>query len=353
MSLDEVKRAIAESRLAVLPAERALTGEPRYTIAEVAERAGVPEDFLVEQQHALGMPRHERDARVLTDEDLEMARRFRRFLDAGLPQQGLLEVARVMGQAMENVAAASRDMVGTALLEAGDTEDRIAGRYADAATELGPLMGSVLQYQYRVRLREGLRRDAAVPPSALAAGELPDAREVAVGFADLVGFTRLGERLPAAELGRMSGRLGELAADLANPPVRLVKTIGDAAMLVSPDCEPLLGTLLDLLEASEDADDELPPLRAGAAQGLALPRGGDWYGHPVNLASRVTDVARPGSLLVTRELRDAVREELGVAGDGDAAEPYRWSRTRPRPFRGIKGQVSVYRARRREPDGSE
>jgi adenylate cyclase len=135
--------------------------------------------------------------------------------------------------------------------------------------------------------------------------------------------------------------------------VRLVKTIGDAAMLVSPEAEPLVGTLLDLLEASDDADDELPPLRAGAAHGRALPRGGDWYGHPVNLASRVTDAARPGSLLVTRELRDTVRGEFRDGGDGDRAEPYRWSRARPRHFRGIKGQVSVYRARRREPDGSE
>ena len=345
-----MKRAVAESRLAVLPAERALTGEPRYTIAEVAERAGVPEEFLVAQQHALGMPRHDRDVRALSDEDLEVARRARRFLDAGLPEQGLLEVARVIGHAMENVAAATRDVVGPALLEAGDTEEEIAGRYAEAATELGPLMGSILQHQYRVRLREGLRRDAAVPPSALAAGELPDAREVAVGFADLVGFTRLGERLPAAELGRLSGRLGEMAADLAEPPVRLVKTIGDAAMLVSPEGEPLVGTLLDLLAASDDSDDELPPLRAGAAHGIALPRGGDWYGHPVNLASRVTDAARPGSLLVTRELRDAVRDELGEEGDDEGAEPYRWSRVRPRHFRGIKGQVSVYRARRREPD---
>jgi adenylate cyclase len=345
--LEELKRAAAESRLAVLPAERALTGEPRYTAAEVAERAGISEDLLWAQQQALGMPRRGRDERALTDEDLEAAMLIGRFRDAGLPEEGQLEVARVIGHAMEAVAAATRDLVGPALLEAGATEEEMAARYAAAAAELGPLMGTILQHQYRVRLREGLRRDAALPPSALASGELPGGREIAVGFADLVGFTRLGERLPAADLGRLSGRLGKMADDLAEEPVRLIKTIGDAVMLVSNEPAPLVGTLLDLLEASEEDDEDFPQLRAGAAYGMALARGGDWYGHPVNLASRITDAARPGSLLVAGELHDAVEEDH--AGSQDEA-PYRWSRAPGRRFKGIDGRVALYRARRSEGD---
>jgi adenylate cyclase len=349
--LEELKRAVAESRLAVLPAERTLTGEQLYTAAEVAERSGVSEDFLLAQQQALGMPRRDPAERVFTDEDLESATQAGRFRDAGLPEDGQLEVARVIGHAMETVAAATRDLVGPALLEAGATEHEVARRYAAAAAELGPLMGTILQHQYRVRLREGLRRDAAVPPSALASGELPGGREIAVGFADLVGFTRLGERMPAGDLGRLSGRLGRMADDLAEEPVRLIKTIGDAVMLVSTEAAPLVGMMLDLLDASETAEEDFPQLRAGAAFGTALARGGDWYGHPVNLASRVTDAARPGSLLVAGELREAVEGELGAEGDDEeAAEgkgPYRWSRASGRRFKGVEGRVELYRVRRR------
>jgi len=347
--LEELKRAVAQSRLAVLPAERALTGEPRYTAAEVAERAGISEELLRAQQQALGMPRRDRDERAFSDEDLEAARLIARFRDAGLPEDGQLEVARVVGHALEGIAAATRDLVGPALLEAGATEDEVARRYATAAAELGPLMGTILQHQFRVRLREGLRRDAAVPPSALAAGELPGGREIAVGFADLVGFTRIGERLPAADLGRLSGRLGKMADDLAEGPVRLVKTIGDAVMLVSREPVPLVGTLLGLLDASEADEEDFPQLRAGGAYGTALARGGDWYGQPVNLASRITDAARPGSLLVARELRDAVDEGLTETGEDEA--PFRWSRAPARRFKGIDGRVELYRVRRRPESG--
>lgn len=114
--LDDLRRAVQENRLALLPAERALAGEARYAIDELAERTGVDADLLLAQQHALGMPRHTRGERMATEEDLRAAERLRRFLDAGLPADGLLEVARVVGQAMENVASASRELVGRALL---------------------------------------------------------------------------------------------------------------------------------------------------------------------------------------------------------------------------------------------
>ena len=65
--------------------------------------------------------------------------------------------------------------------------------------------------------------------------DLPGSREVAVCFADLVGFTRLGEEVAPEELGHLAARLEALAADAAEPPVKLVKTIGDAAMLTAPE----------------------------------------------------------------------------------------------------------------------
>jgi adenylate cyclase len=128
--------------------------------------------------------------------------------------------------------------------------------------------------------------------------------------------------------------LEALAGDAAEPPVRLVKTIGDAAMLASPQPEPLLAATLRLIEAADAEGEDFPQLRAGAAMGQALPRAGDWFGRPVNLASRITSVARPGSLLVERELRESVNEG------------YRWSFAGERRLRGIRGAVPLFRARR-------
>ena len=88
--------------------------------------------------------------------------------------------------------------------------------------------------------------------------------------------------------------------------MRLVKTIGDAAMLASPEPEPLLEAALALIEGAEAEGGDFPQLRAGAAFGPALARAGDWFGAPVNLASRITAVARPGSLLVDAPLYEAV-----------------------------------------------
>ena len=84
---------------------------------------------------------------------------------------------------------------------------------------------------------------------------------------------------------------------MIDAPVRLIKTIGDAAMLTSLEPEPLLDAALTLLDAAEAEAEDFPQLRAGIAIGPALSRAGDWFGRPVNLASRITQIARPGSLL--------------------------------------------------------
>ena len=83
---------------------------------------------------------------------------------------------------------------------------------------------------------------------------------------------------------------------------------------------------------------DFPQLRAGVASGEALSRAGDWYGRPVNPASRITAIARPGSVLATREVRDAVGDD------------YKWSTAGRRKIKGVEGQLGLYRARRPEPE---
>ena len=149
----------------------------------------------------------------------------------------------------------------------------------------------MLAHVFGVQQRNQIRQ-AAMDGTALQSGADPGAEELTFCFADLVGFTSLGESVPPDELGAVAQRLEELAIEAAEPPVRLVKTIGDAAMLSSRDTDAMVGAVLTLVDAVDRAED-LPALKAGIARGEALGRSGDWYGRPVNLASRVTGDRSP------------------------------------------------------------
>jgi adenylate cyclase len=146
VSLEELKEAVAEERLALLPAERVLEGEgERYTIDEIVELSGAPGDLFLRQRQALGLPLPPEGEAAFTDADVEGARRLKAFLDAGLPEEGILRTGRVIGMAMAQVAAASRELIGAALMRPGDTERDLGLRYAQAARELGPMLAPVLR----------------------------------------------------------------------------------------------------------------------------------------------------------------------------------------------------------------
>ena len=164
----------------------------------------------------------------------------------------------------------------------------------------------MIQDMLFMQLRHMMETEAVNAAERAAGKPLPGARLVTVAFADLVGFTRLGEVVSAEELGHLAGQLGGLARDLTAPPVRFIKTIGDAVMFVCPEPAPLLDTVLKLVEVV-DTDNDFPRLRGGVACGMAVSRAGDWFGSPVNVASRVTGVARPGAVLVADSVRDAAR----------------------------------------------
>jgi adenylate cyclase len=334
VELEELRQAVAENRLALVPVEQALDeGGPRYTWDDVVERSGLAAEEFDRTLRALGVPRPPPGERAFSEADLAAAKRVRQVRDAGISEEAQLESARVISRSMAAVADAVTRVFGDAFLRPGDTERDLAIRYAEATRTLRPLLSAGLEYVLTVRLRERIRQ-AAVGAAELESGHLPDAQPVAVCFADLVGFTKLGERLPAQEVGAVAGRLEALAAEVASPPVQLVKTIGDAAMLVSPEADTLVDAALSLVESAKREANRFPRLHVGVAYGPALGRAGDWYGRPVNLASRLTDFALPGSVVATEEVREA-------AGDG-----YRWSFAGKRRFKGIRGDVAVYRVRR-------
>jgi adenylate cyclase len=338
VSLEELRKAVEEDRLVLLPVERAFdAGEERFTAAEIAEGAGIDRDFLVRLLQALGAPIPDHEERAYTELDLEAAKRARHFMDVGLPKEAVLETSRIIGISMANLADANRDMVGEVFTEPGIDERELAMRYAAAAETMPPLLGETLLHAYRIHLREAIRQ-AVVTESELARGRLDGSDDVTIAFADLVGFTRLGESLEIEQIGQLTGRLFELAAEAARPPVRLVKMIGDAAMFSSRDPVPLMEAVVGLVDAA--GTEEMPSLKAGVATGPALGRGGDWYGRPVNLAARITSIARPDSVLAD----ESVKESLESA-NGDR---FRFSFAGRRHFKGISGETALHRVRAAE-----
>lgn len=332
--LEELRRAVAEDRLVLLPVERVLAGSgPRYTREEVAGLAGVDADLLARQWRALGMPDPVEGEKAFGESDVEAAKRVRILREnLGIPDDEMLQVSRVIGMNMSQLAAASRGLGQRVFSNPGDSEAEVARRFATIVEGLGPLLTPTLEYVLQLHLREQIRHDVFGDREISEGAE--SGREIAVAFADLVGFTKLGERLDPAEIGATGDRLGELAGDVARGPVRLVKLIGDAAMLSSNNPKALLDAALALVASSEEEGEGFPLLRAGVAYGRAVARAGDYYGRPVNLASRITAVARPGSVLCDEAMHDAAGEHA-----------YEWSFAGSRRLKGISGEAKLFRAR--------
>ena len=328
-SLEDLKAAVEEDRLALLLVERVLGG--RYTAEELEERTGFPAAQMLRIRRLLGLPEPAPGDHVYGEEEIEAAKSISLFLESGLGEDSIAEITRVLGEGMSRLAAATAAAFVEAFLQPGDSEDEVAERFAALAEQLTPAIDPVLRAAYKQHLAESVRR-GMLSPAERETGQAGGTQEVTVCFVDMVGFTRLGAQIEAQELGTLASKLAELATDVTEPPVRLVKTIGDAAMFVSPDPAAVVAVALSLLEAVEAAD--LPSLRAGVARGPALQRAGDYYGHAVNLASRVTGVARPGSVLCTEEVHDA------------APDRFDWSSAGKHKLKGMSEPISLYRARR-------
>ena len=332
VSLEELEQAVKEQRLALVPVERLLGSDKRFSQEDVARESGLDLEYLQATRRALGLPVPPPDAKVLGERDVEAAKIGARFRDAGFDDEGMLEASRVLGRGMARYAEAIRTLGASSLLTGGADEHELGRRFAAATEALLPLSGPWLEYVFALHLGQVLRTDA-VTFEEMTTGHLSEGRPQAVAFADLVGFTELGETAGVEELTSVATQLSRLAGEVVEPPVRVVKVIGDAVMLVSPDPEQMVATTLELVERAEDHE-SLPQLRAGVAFGQAVNRWGDWFGSTVNVASRLTARARPGSVLTTEEVRDAAK-------DG-----YAWSSAGPKRLKGIAEPVKTYRVRR-------
>lgn len=323
----------------LLPARRFVGDDGTYLSArDISDRTGLDIDQLTRFLRAGGLPYVEDpDAPVFMRADGDTAVHVKRFLDLGVDPDQLLTVVRVLAEGLSHAAEVMRYAALSATLHPGSSELQIAKGLQTFVAAAGPLLGPMIQDMLTMQLRHAMETEAVNANERRAGAPLPGARTVAVAFADLVGFTRLGEEVPPEELEQLANRLADAARDIAVTPVRFIKTIGDAVMLVSKDTTALVDAMLTLV-AVIDSDEALPQLRAGVAYGPAVSRAGDWFGSPVNLASRVTSVARPASVL----LSESAREQIGDD------EQFTWSFAKARRLKGIKDDVKLFRVRRTE-----
>lgn len=323
----------------LLGARRELGDDGVYVSArETSEKTGIDLELLQRIQHAMGLPTvDDPDAAVHLRADAEAAAFAQRFIEIGIEPDQIIQITRVLADGLSKAAEVMRHAGLASVIDPSASELTIAKNVEALVRTADPLLGPMIQDMLRLQLRHLMETEAITASERAKGQRLPGARLVTILFADLVGFTRLGEAVPPEELERLAHRLFDLAHEASVPPVRFVKTIGDEVMLVSPEPVPLLEAALTLVEQTA-VDEEFPRLRVGMATGMAVSRTGDWFGSAVNLASRVTGAARPGSVLVSESTREAIGDD----------ERFDWSFAGARHLKGIKSDVKLFRVRRAE-----
>jgi adenylate cyclase len=284
--------------------ERLLLGGPRrYTRLQVAGLAGIPQERGRRLWRALGFSDAGDEDLVFTDADIAALRVLSSLIESGFVDADTeASVARAIGQALSRLADWQTDLLADALARAREDGRREVdpAQAVAAARVLLPLLRETQDYVWRRHLAANAER-------LLSSSGPGDRRELAVGFADLVGYTSLSRGLAGRELGAMVEDFESLAAEvIARHRGRVVKNVGDGVLFTASSAADAVEIGLELPDAW--AAEDRPPLRVGAAYGRVLTRLGDIYSPVVNVASRLTSLSRPGSMLVDRELADRLRE---------------------------------------------
>jgi adenylate cyclase len=280
-----------------------LGGSPRYTRGQVLEQTGLDADEARLLWRALGFASVDDDDVVFTDEDIEALRGVRRLTgDAPIDDEMLHAMTRVLGQTFARLAAWQGQMVLEVLASAPEVLESPQTVH-DMVTDLVAVLGDLQNYVWRRQLAAVVSRIASGATTALGAEQA-----MAVGFADLAQFTSFTRRSSEDELLELLEAFEGICAEVvAEHHGRIVKTIGDEILFVAGSAAEAAGIALDLIDAAQ-AHPALPPLRIGVAAGPVVARLGDVYGSTVNIASRLTSLCRPGSVLVDRVMAD----ELGT-----------------------------------------
>ena len=285
--------------------ETVLLGAPlTLTSPQVVERAGLPEELADAVWAALGFAEVGDDEVAFTELDAEALKTSGGLLATGVVDvDSWLVMARTTGQAMAKLAEAQIDVFRRVAGELN--QDEFLDLAVATSSDVLPRIEQLLLFTWR-------RQFAAAVQRALASGPgehgLPT---LAVGFLDIVDYTRSSRSWDAARLERTLETFErDVALRVAAVGGRVVKTLGDGVLYTTDSAASAVEVALETV-AAHAADEELPAVRAGVALGPVMVRLGDVYGEPVNLASRLSDEARPSTVLVDRQVAQALE---GVDG---------------------------------------
>lgn len=338
VSMVEVERAATDGTLELLALEKLVAPDPpRYELHEVELLSGVPAEQIRAYWRALGFPNPPPGEKLFSDTDLTTLADVVWFISDNALEPGVaLQMARVMGSALERIASAQVDTIETRRAsrvrgeeepEPGEQTGGDADPTSDAGTvghgsaelaeadaqlairrgaELLPMMPKVMEFVWRRHLGDAARRRRL----RASAGE---GNTMAVGFADLVGFTAQTQQLDEEDLAEVVGRFEAIAYDVVGTHGgRVVKMIGDEVMFVADSYRDGAELALALAETYRN-DDALSDVRVGLACGSVLEREGDVYGPVVNTASRIVSIAYPGAVVVAEDIYLSLADDEAFA----------------------------------------
>lgn len=305
-TLAQIKRAGENGQLAVGPLENLLSSPgPRYSLRQAVRFSGLDADLVKRVYATMGLGAPSVDG--FSEEDLEMLKYAAAVLDAGLPTPAFLQLMRVYGQAVAQIAEAEVRLihlyVHEPLMRAGVPSVEIAEEMEGLTREILPFASPFMNYLHGRLVAQFVEQDMIGHMEAdLAEESLEEGRlRVAIAFADLAGYARLTiERGDEAALGAVE-RFVQAVEQTLPVDARVIKMLGDEVMVVGSDAAALTGWAVELASGIAAGD---PRPRIGIHYGEALYRDGDYYGRDVNQAARVVARAGGGEVLVTRPVVD-------------------------------------------------
>jgi adenylate cyclase len=307
-SLKEIRTATEEGRLAFGFLDELLGTEPqRYSLKEAARQTGLDEELVRRLVAGLGVNREQADA--VSEDELQLLRYVAAVLHAGFPLAALLQLVRVYGQAIARIADAEVRLfhlyVHEPLMRSGATGVETAEQMQSMSRQLLPLAGPILDQIHQRYLQFFVEQDVVGHMESDLDGTAVDLgrMRVAIAFADLTGYTRMTEE--EGELSAVDAveRFVEAVEVTLPDEARIIKTIGDEAMIIGSDA----AALTDWAVGFQAMQTERPLPRIAVHCGVALFRDGDYYGRDINIASRVSARSAGGEVLVTRPVVEVAR----------------------------------------------
>ena len=305
--LEHIKQAGEQGRLAYGYIEDMFdTGRPRRSVEEAAELTGLEPALIERFWVSIGLPAS--GLQELTDEDVQALHYVSAVLDSGFPLVAFLQLCRVYGQALSQIADAEVRLfhlyVHEPLIREGVPGLQMAEEMQDLARDLLPLASPTMDYVHQRFLQHFVEQDVVGHMESELEDEDIDLGRIriAIAFADLAGYTRFTEEEGEEEALSSVERFVEGVTNTLPEDARVVKTIGDEVMVVGQD----VGALVDWAVGFVSLFGERPEPRIGVHLGTTLYRDGDYFGRDVNLASRVVARARGGEVLVSDAVVDAV-----------------------------------------------